>query len=108
MTPKQLLLSIAILMAVSTTACGAERKMTSGEVRSSIEQTLGVGSSAADIELFFREHNLPSTYDRFAKRYQSIIRDVSDDPNVDHAIVIYIYVDDAKTFTRAEVRDSFT
>jgi hypothetical protein len=107
-TAKQLILWITILMALSGTACSEERKMTAGEVRSSIDRALATGASAADIEQFFRQHDLPYTYDRFAKRYQSIIRDVSPDPTVDHAIVIYIYVDDAKTFTKAEVRDSFT
>jgi hypothetical protein len=29
------------------------------------------------------------------KRYQNIIRDVSPDPNADHAIVIYLDVEDA-------------
>jgi hypothetical protein len=66
------------------------------------------GSSPKSIEGFLERHELHYSYDRFSKRYQSIIRNASADPRVDHAIVIYLYVDDAMNFTRAEVRDSYT
>lgn len=107
-TLRRLMLSMAILMALSGTAGSEERKMTSVEVQTSIDRALVSGSSAADIERFFEANKLPYTYDRFAQRYQSIIRDVSKERGVDHAIVIHIYVDDARKFIRAEVRDSFT
>lgn len=104
----QLILSFAVLLTLSATACTEKSTATSREVQSSIDRALRRGSSAADIERFFREQNLPYTYDRFANRYQSVIRGVSDNPGIDQAIVIHVYVDDARTFTRAEVRDSFT
>lgn len=66
------------------------------------------GCKLAGHRIVFEKHDLPYSYDSFSKRYQSIIRNVSPDPKVDQAIVIHLYVDDEKRFTKEEVRDSFT
>ncbi len=73
-----------------------------------INNELAVGSSSQDIEQFFKTHDLPFSYDKYAKKYHSIIRNVSPDPKVDQAIDIDLYVDDEKKFTKEEVRDTFT
>lgn len=78
------------------------------EVRQSISKELHVGADEQLIEAFFKRHGIAYSYDGFARRYQAIIRDVSNSPDVDQAIVVHVYVDDGKRFERAEVRDSFT
>ena len=83
-------------------------KIAAEDVRVAIEGKLTVGADTNRIESFFERHDLPYDYDRYANRYQSIIRDVSRFPWVDKAIVIYIYVDHEKKFVRAEVRESLT
>lgn len=101
-------LGAILAFGLSTLACGGGDQVTTEKVRMMIKNELAVGSSSQDIEQFFKTHNLVFSYDKFSKRYQSIIRNVSPDPGVDQAIVIYLYVDDEKKFTREEVRDSFT
>jgi hypothetical protein len=78
------------------------------EVRQLIASELQIGAEALTIEAFFKRHDIAFSYDRFAQRYQAIIRDVASAPKVDQAIIIYIYVDDQKRFARSEVNDSFT
>ena len=101
-------LMVIVVSFLLMTSCSEDKEMTTEIVTAMIKDELVVGAAANDIEAFFEERGLPYTYDRFAKRYQSIIRDVSSDPKVDQAIVIYIYVDDEKQFIREEVIDSFT
>ena len=78
------------------------------EVRGLIAIELKVGASSHDIEEFFKRHKIGYSYDRFAHRYQGIIRSVDDSRIVDQAVLIYIYVDEEKVFVSSEVRDSFT
>lgn len=101
------LLSLTAL-AISAGACSEGARTSVKVVEAMINSELPVGSSSQQIEQFFQKHGLPFSYDRFSKRYNSIIRNVSPQPNTDHAIVIYLYVDDEGKFTRAEIRDSFT
>lgn len=73
-----------------------------------IANELAVGDNSDSIEAFFQKHNIIYSYDRFARRYQAIIRNVSSDPRVDQSVLVDIYVDDMRRFQRAEVHDSFT
>lgn len=77
-------------------------------VSNRIETELSVGAPSEEIEKFFVDAALGFSYDKFNSRYQSIIRDVSENPRVDHVIVIYIYVDSHRRYLRHEVQDSFT
>ena len=67
-----------------------------------------MGASSYEVEAFFKRHNIGYSYDRFYQRYQAIIRDVDDSWIVDQAVIIYVYVDEEKSFVSSEVRDSFT
>lgn len=78
------------------------------EVRELIASELRVGSTSEEIEAFFNKHEIDFSYDRFSERYQGIIRNVSDNKEVDQAVTIYIYVDKQKQFKSSEVNDSFT
>ena len=78
------------------------------EVRVLIANELEAGASSHEIEEFFERHQIGYSYDRFFHRYQGIIRDVDDSRVVDQAVLIYIYVDEEKSFTSSEVSDSFT
>lgn len=71
-----------------------------------IEEHLKEGSGSVSIETFLKDNNITYSYDRFAKRYQGIIRNVSPKAKGDHAIVIHINVDEDKSFKSYEVLDS--
>jgi ankyrin repeat protein len=78
------------------------------EVRDLIAEEIVLGASSEAIEQFFEKHQITYSFDRFANRYQAIIRDVATGPGVDQAIVIHVHVDEDRRFLGAEVRDSFT
>jgi len=78
------------------------------EVRQLIEENLGLGASSKEIETFFEEQGLRSTYNEHGKRYKAIIRDVAHDPKLSQSVGIRVFVDDKKRFLRAEVYDFFT
>jgi hypothetical protein len=78
------------------------------DVRSKIRAELPIGSDGQEIRAFFERHEITYTYDRFTKRYQGIIRDVSAAVCIDQAVSIYVYVDGQGRYKSAEVRNSFT
>ncbi len=78
------------------------------EIRHTISSSLKRNASRRDIEEFFANVGWRYTFDDFNSRYQLIVREVSKDPAVDQAIVIYIYVDREGRFTTFETVDSFT
>jgi hypothetical protein len=81
---------------------------TSQEAKAIIDSELRVGASGREIEDFLNTQGLKFSYDKFAKRYQSIIRDVPSRSGMDKAIIIYLYVTDEKRLLRSEVRESYT
>ncbi len=103
---------LAFILVLVTPSCASSdsnsQKMTKEEVAELINNELSAGTHADQIEQFFKRNEWVFSYDWIRQRYQGIIRDVSANPTVDHAIVIYIYVDESKRFVRSEVRDSFT
>jgi len=113
---RRILFSAVIFTVFFAAACDAEDEIVLGEydqdksteVRELMAAELNVGDAASSIESFFERNDISFSYDRFAQRYQAIIRDVSSDPNVDQAIVIYVAVDDEKRLLSFEVKDSFT
>src|ERR1041385_7780468 len=94
---------LAMALTVLSVLVGActEDSMTSERMRSMIDKELQHGVDSHEIEAFFRRHDLPFSYDQYAKKYQSIVRNVS--RVTDRAIVIYIYVDSDKKFVKREV-----
>ncbi len=87
---------------------GAVNETKVAEVRQLIADELEPGASSEAIEGFFEKNEITYSYDRFAGRYQAIIRDVATGPGIDQAVVIHVKVDDQRRFVSAEVRDSFT
>ena len=87
---------------------GAVNETKAEEVRQLIADELELGASSELIEEFFEKNAITYSYDRFASRYQAIIRDIANGPGGDQAVVIHVKVDDQGRFVSAEVRDSFT
>jgi hypothetical protein len=73
------------------------------EVAAIVDKEIAVGSSADDVEQFYKRHRLGCSFDEFANRYQCLSRVTKL-----HAIMIYISVDDRRRVVHTEIRDSFT
>jgi len=82
--------------------------MTTEQIEELIKQDLALGDSSARIESFLKSNDIIFTYDKYASRYQCIIRDTSKDERMDSAIIIYLYMDEDKNFTKSEIIESFT
>ena len=85
--------------------CLSTLDTTPDEVEAKINSSLKPGDSAELIEKYFDEEGLGLSYDRFANRYNSIIRHPKSNY---HAITIDVYVDEEKRFIRVEANDSYT
>ena len=88
--------------------CSKEKEsITSGQIRSLIDQELNIGDSAIDIEKFLKLNEITYSFDKYNNRYQCIIRDPSGKKTGYHSIVIYISVDERKQYLASNVFDSF-
>lgn len=113
---RALAIGLTLLLVAGQSACtdgnedmlGNVDKEHAEQVRRLIAGELAVGAAPQVIEDFFQRHKVPYTYDRFAHRYQAIIRNVSPDSRVDQAVSILVHVNHQKRFVRAEVHDTFT
>jgi hypothetical protein len=97
--------SLGVALVVLLFGCSRSPVTTPVEVEADLLEALGHGADAQVIEAHLRERKLPFSYDRFANRYQSIIRDPDSDA---HAITIYIRLDPDGRFAGVEARDSYT
>jgi hypothetical protein len=86
-------------------ACADDNLPTAAQVQNDLRTALKVGDSSEKIESFFRNRSLPTTYDKYGRRYESIIRSPTSNFR---AVVIYVNVDAEKRFLTAEAHDSFT
>ena len=98
-------ITVLILLTASSGGCVPTLDVTPSEVLDRIESSLRPGDNAEKIEAYFDQQQLDASFDRFNQRYQSIIRHPKSNY---HAIVIYIYVDEERRFTRAEAKNSYT
>jgi hypothetical protein len=101
--------SIIVLMLFPLLAmygCQDKDKAAVADMEGLIQQNLKPGDPAAKIEAFFKQHNLPYGFDRFNQRYESTM----DLPGrkIESVVTIYIYVNEDRSFKRAEVRMSYT
>lgn len=116
MPARVLAVGLALVLLTGQSACadgdesmlGNVNKERVEQVRRLISDELAVGAATEAIEDFFKRHEIAYTYDRFAHRYQAIIRNVSTDPRNDQAVSILVHVDEQRRFVRAEVHDTFT
>ena len=69
---------------------------------------LARGDGDEVIKKFLAHHQIKYSFDRFAKRYQGIIRNIKNDAGDDCAVVIYVYTDDAKKYLKSEFFASYT
>lgn len=91
------------------TACSEKNAMTPLELKTFIEQHLGVGDPAEKIEFFLQKQNWPYSYDHFAQRYQTGYPE--GEVNTWYrkkGIAIWIYVDDEKKYKSIEVNEIYT
>ena len=95
------LLSIGLLMS----GCFPKLDITPEKVEAEISSALKPGDNSEAIEGYLQKRGLAFSYDRFANRYQAIIRHPESDF---HAITIHILLDSEKHFKGVEANDSYT
>jgi len=96
---------IILAFALALVACGPDIGARSQQIKSEFESSLKPGDSYTKIEQYLDAKGLDFTYDKYAGRYQSIIRYKESDFQ---AIIIYVYVDNHRNYLRLEVLESFT
>ena len=99
------LLSLVALLV----GCNDSTDMTAKKVDEILRRELKVGDSQQKIEAILSKEKIEFSFDDFNQRYQCIIRDPSaSKPKGYHSIVIYVYVDSERRYTKHEARDSYT
>jgi hypothetical protein len=86
--------------------CHAQELASAQSILQEITSALKPGDSSEAIEAYFKNRGLPATYDKYQHRYQSIVRNTG--RPMGHAVVIYVYTDDAKRLSRVQTQDSYT
>ena len=97
--------SLLTWCALALSACTAESLPTASSVKADLDSSIKHGDSSAQIEEQLRARSLLFSFDRYASRYQSIIRGKTQSAR---AVVIYINVNNDKQFLSCETHDSFT
>ena len=109
MKTKALLLTLLVLgVGLIIVPYSIKDRVTIQEVRAAIDGELNVGAAPEEIELFLTKHGFEYSYDKYAKRYQAIIRNISRYPFVDKALQVRVNTDDAKRYMSADVYVSYT
>lgn len=90
--------------------CQDKDKAAVAEVEKLIQQNLKPGDSDAKIVEFFKQNQFPYSFDNFNHRYQSGVpkSEKTDAKGVKSAIAIYIYVNQDRSFQKAEVQMVYT
>ena len=95
--------SILLLVTISASSQGSLPRAV--DVRKALTEKLNVGDESLAIEQVLVSNSIQFTYDRFANRYQGIIRDPKSDA---HAVVVYVNVDKERRFLSCETHDTYT
>lgn len=105
---------LGLIALVMATACQSEgrampscEKMTD-QLRRAAHDELRAGVSETEIERFLTGHRIKFAFDRFQGRYQGILREVSNQPGIDCAVVAYIYTDESRRYIRSEFVPTYT
>ena len=101
MTCKVALLSLLLLVS----ACSSTLNTTPRQVEADVSAALKQGATTQEIEAYLRQRGLEFSYDKYANRYQAIIRQPQSTFN---AITIHILLDEQKTYSGVEAEDSYT
>ena len=96
----------ALVLLLVSLGCVAQGKTNAKSVLAEVNAALSKGDAPDVIESYFKNRGLFASYDRFGSRYQSIIRNTGGP--LDHAVVIYVYVDEKRRLLRVETHDSYT
>jgi hypothetical protein len=96
-----------IVLALALVGCSDASDVTKADdVEKQLNATLKVGASINEVESTLGRLNIEHSFDKYASRYQGIIRNTGGP--MDHAVVVYVYMDDNGKLTMVETHDSYT
>ncbi len=97
----------SIILGLTLAGCSGSSDITNAaEVQEELDDLLQVGASKEYIEATLVRLNIGHSFDKYASRYQGIIRNAGGP--MDHAVVVYVYMDENDKLTRVETHDSYT
>jgi hypothetical protein len=107
LTLRIILLLLPFLAMVS---CYGKESPSVADIEKLIQQNLKPGDPADKIETFLKQNGFPYNFDAFAHRYESSVpkSESTDAKGVKSVITINIYVNEDRTFQKAEVRTVYT
>ena len=97
--------ALALSAVLTASGCYPTLDTTPEQVEEEISSALAPGDNAATVEAYLRKRGLEFSYDRFANRYQAIIRHPE---SHFHAITVHVLLDPEKKFLGVEADDSYT
>jgi hypothetical protein len=95
---------ICLAVAASLSACAADIPA-AAQIEVELNYSLTHGDTHQKIEAVLTAKEIGFAYDKYASRYQGIIRSKSSDWR---AVIVHIRVDEAQRFLSAEAHDSYT
>jgi hypothetical protein len=95
---------LVLVAAASLGACAADAQV-AAQVQVELNSSLTPGDSHQQIEAVLTAKKIGFTYDKYANRYQGIIRNES---SYFRAVVVYVRVDADRRFLSAEAHDTYT
>jgi hypothetical protein len=108
--PLRLKIICMLIPLLAIFGCQDKDKAAVTEVEKLILQNLKPGDPDAKIVEFFKQNKFPYSFDDFNHRYQSGVpsSEKTDSKGVKSVIAIYIYVNQDRSFQKAEVQMVYT
>jgi len=98
---------VTVILVLALYGCSnAPEVIRAADIQNQLSSSLQDGSTRADVEAALDKLHIGYSFDKYASRYHGIIRNAGGP--MDHAVVVYVYVDKDGRFTRLEARDSYT
>ncbi len=96
--------ALALCALIAVSGCAGDIPRTS-HLERELRVTLAEGAARPTIEAALAKHGIAYSYDRFANRYQGILRSKT---STWRAVSIYVQLDTEEKLSRLEVTDSYT
>ena len=96
-----------VILTLALVGCSDASDVTKAEdVEKRLNASLKIGASINEVESTLVRLEIEYSFDKYASRYQGIIRDTGGP--MDHAVVVYVYMDENGKLTMVETHDSYT
>ena len=99
-------LAMALLILSLVGCSSAEDEPSAEKIEQQLVGALHTDATKTEVEAVLNSLNIEHSFDKYASRYQGVIRNTGGP--MDHAIVVYVYMDENGKFRSVEAHDSYT